>query len=205
MESKNINLAIFASGNGTNAGVIMEHFKNGSPIRVALVLSNNPSAGVLARAARFGVPTKVFDKKQFRDSDDVVRWLREYHITHIVLAGFLWLVPENILRAYAPHIVNIHPALLPKFGGKGMYGDHVHHAVLSSNEKETGITIHEVNDKFDEGKILFQASCSIEPGDTAAAIANKVHALEHAHFPRVIRQWVMGEKVTGDTSLNSKL
>jgi phosphoribosylglycinamide formyltransferase-1 len=199
MTPNEFKLAIFASGNGTNAEAIMNYFGNASPIKVALVLTNNPSAGVLARAARLGVPTRVFDRKQFRDSDEVVQWLKEFHITHIVLAGFLWLVPENILRAYAPHIVNIHPALLPKFGGKGMYGDNVHNAVVASNEKETGITIHEVNDRFDEGKILFQASCPIMPGDTASSIATKVHQLEHAHFPRVIKQWVLGEP-----TLNSK-
>ncbi len=192
MTHQTVNLAIFASGNGTNAEAIMEYFKNASPIKVALVLTNNPSAGVLARATKFGVPTRVFDRKQFRESDEVVQWLGEFQITHIVLAGFLWLVPESILKAYAPRIINIHPSLLPKFGGKGMYGDHVHNAVLSSKEKETGITIHEVNDKFDEGKIVFQAVCPVEPGDTAEMIASKVHKLEHRHFPKIIRQWVVG-------------
>ncbi len=195
IKTRQSRLAIFASGNGTNAEAIMEYFKNDARVKVVLVLSNNPSAGVLTRAARFGVPTKIFDRKQFRDSDEVVKWLRESDVTHLVLAGFLWLIPENILRAYAPHIVNIHPALLPKFGGKGMYGDNVHNAVVASNEKETGITIHEVNDKFDEGKILFQASCPVLSSDSAASIASKVHQLEHKHFPRVIKQWVLEERV----------
>jgi phosphoribosylglycinamide formyltransferase-1 len=199
MTPQKATLAIFASGNGTNAEAIMEYFKDDTQIKVALVLTNNQSAGVLARAVRFGVPAKIFDRKQFRETNEVVDWLKEFHITHIVLAGFLWLVPENILRAYAPHIVNIHPALLPKFGGKGMYGDNVHSAVVASSEKETGITIHEVNDKFDEGKILFQASCPVAPGDTAASVANKVHHLEHAHFPRVIKQWALGNSVMGGT------
>jgi phosphoribosylglycinamide formyltransferase-1 len=196
MNPEKINLAIFASGNGTNAEAIMEHFKNDPRVSVSLVLTNNPSAGVLERARRFGVTTKVFDKKQFHESGNVVQWLRDFQITHVVLAGFLWLVPENILKAYSPRIINIHPALLPKFGGKGMYGDKVHNAVLSSNEKETGITIHEVNDRFDEGKILFQAACPVESGDKAVDIANKVHRLEHAHFPRVIRQWVLREPIS---------
>jgi phosphoribosylglycinamide formyltransferase-1 len=195
MYPEKINLAIFASGSGTNAEAIMTHFTNNASIKVALVLTNNPVAGVLGRANRFGVPAKIFDKEQFRDSNEVLAWLRNFEITHVVLAGFLWLVPENILREFAPRIINIHPALLPKFGGKGMYGGKVHDAVLTSGEKQTGITIHEVNDKFDEGKILFQAMCSIDAGDTADAIANKVHALEHAHFPRVIEQWVTGEPI----------
>ncbi len=192
MQPKEIKLAIFASGNGTNAEAIMEYFRNNTSICVAVVLTNNPKAGVLNRAARFKVPTRIFDRKQFSESNDVLLWLKEFQVTHIVLAGFLWLVPANILKAYSPRIVNIHPALLPKFGGKGMYGDNVHNAVLSAGEQETGITIHEVNEKFDEGKILFQATCPVAPGDTAAMIADKVHKLEHAHFPRVIDEWISG-------------
>ncbi len=191
MNIKKVNLAIFASGNGTNAEAIMDHFKDDLTISVALVLSNNPNAGVLARAHRFGVPTIVFNREQFH-GDVIVDKLKNIHVTHVVLAGFLWLVPENIIRAFSHRIINIHPSLLPKFGGKGMYGEYVHQAVVAAREMQTGITIHEVDTRFDEGKIIFQASCPVAPTDSAATIAAKVHALEYAHFPRVIAQWASG-------------
>ena len=191
MNIKKVNLAIFASGNGTNAEAIMDHFKDDSTISVALVLSNNPTAGVLARAHRFGVPTIVFNREQFR-SGVIVEKLKNMHVRHVVLAGFLWLVPENIIQAFPHRIINIHPALLPKFGGKGMYGEHVHQAVVAAREPQTGITIHEVDNRFDEGKIIFQASCPVDPTDSAATIAGKVHSLEYAHFPRIIAQWASG-------------
>jgi phosphoribosylglycinamide formyltransferase-1 len=190
--AEKIRLAIFASGNGTNAEAIMEYFSKDEAIAVAVVLTNNPSAGVLERARRFGIHAEVFNRKQFYETDEVLATLARFRITHIVLAGFLWLVEKRILAAYPNRILNIHPALLPKFGGKGMYGEKVHQAVITASEQETGITIHEVNDKFDEGKILFQATCPVEPHDTAVTIAAKVHSLEHAHFPKVIRQWALG-------------
>jgi phosphoribosylglycinamide formyltransferase 1 len=183
-------IAIFASGSGTNAEQIMLHFQKHASIEVVLVLSNKPDAFVLERAKKFGVPSKVFNRTQFRETGDVLEWLKENRITHIVLAGFMWLMPENIIRAYPDKIVNIHPALLPKFGGKGMYGHHVHEAVKAAGEKETGITIHLVNEKYDEGLILFQASSSLDTQDTPDSIAAKVHALEYAYYPKQIEKWI---------------
>lgn len=187
-------LVIFASGSGTNAEEIFKFFNNHQQISVAGLLSNNPEAYALARAANHGVPTMVFDRKQFRETDEVVRWLKAKEVTHIVLAGFLWLIPENLIRTYPGKIINIHPALLPKFGGKGMYGMKVHEAVKAAGEIETGITIHEVNEQYDEGRILFKAICPVMPEDTPEAIANKVHQLEYAWYPNVIENWVLGSK-----------
>ena len=189
-------LAIFASGTGTNAEAILRYFEDDPNVIIALILSNNPNAGVLDRAVRFGVTAKVFNREQFRNSD-VLGWLQEKAITHIVLAGFLWLIPGSILSAYPQRILNIHPALLPKFGGRGMYGSKVHEAVKAASETETGISIHEVNEHFDEGKILFQARCKVEPYDTPEEIAQRVHELEYKHFPRVIKEWVTKNKMNG--------
>lgn len=183
-------LAVFLSGNGSNAEQIFSHFKNHPTITVALVLSNNPEALGLQRAGKFSIQTKAFNKSQFHESDTVLDWLRDEQITHVVLAGFLWMIPQNLIQAYPKHIINIHPALLPKFGGKGMYGSKVHAAVKAAGEKETGITIHEVNDKYDEGKKIFQAKCEVRPEDTPELIAKKVLALEHAHYPVEIERWI---------------
>ena len=190
-KERKFRIAIFASGNGTNAKAIMEHFQEHPQIEVALVLSNVANAYVLTRAGHHHVPSRVFDKAQFRDNGEVLRWLQESGITHIVLAGFLWLVPTGILQSYPNAIINIHPALLPKFGGKGMHGSNVHEKVKSMGEKETGITIHLVNENFDEGKILFQATCPVETDDSPESIAKKVHALEHAHYPKIIGEWIL--------------
>ena len=168
----------------------MKHFREHPSMEVSLLMSNNPKAGALDRARTFQVPTKVFDRVQFSESDQVLHWLKEAGITHLVLAGFLWLVPENLLHAYAGRIINIHPALLPKYGGKGMYGRKVHERVIAAGERKTGITIHAVNENFDEGEILFQATCPVEPTDTPESIAEKVHQLEYAHYPGVIEEWV---------------
>ncbi|MFZ6001626.1 MAG: phosphoribosylglycinamide formyltransferase [Bacteroidota bacterium] len=186
-------LAIFASGSGTNAEEIMKRFQKHTSIKVVLLLSNNPEAYALERAKKFGVATHVFNRAQFRDSDTVLNWLRDAETTHVILAGFLWLVPASLIKAFPHHILNIHPALLPKFGGKGMYGSFVHEAVKAQGEKETGITIHEVNEKYDEGKVVFQASCPVVPDDTPETIAQKVHQLEYAHFPAVIEKWVLNK------------
>lgn len=183
-------LAIFLSGNGSNAEAIFSHFKNHPTITVALVLSNNPEAFGLQRAKNFGLKTHVFDRNQFHESEVVLNWLKEEQVTHIALAGFLWMIPQNLIHAYPKHIINIHPALLPKFGGKGMYGSKVHAAVKAADEKETGITLHEVNEIYDEGKIIFQASCEVLPEDTPESIAKKVQALEHAHYPVEIEKWI---------------
>ena len=191
MGTTKFRIAIFASGSGTNAEAIMEYFQNDPQIEVVLLLSNKPEAGALTRARNFKVLTKIFNKAQVRERDEVLNWLKEATVTHVVLAGFLWLVPEKILTTFPDRIINIHPALLPKFGGKGMYGSKVHEAVIASREKETGITIHEVNEHFDEGKVLFQASCRVEVTDTAGMIAHKIHVLEHAHYPKVIEEWIL--------------
>lgn len=190
ISEKKVRLALLASGSGTNAETIIRYFSHHSDIEVVLLLSNNPQAAALEKAQRLGIPAVVFNGQQFRESDFVLNHLREHGATHLVLAGFLWLVPANLLHVFTNRIINIHPALLPKFGGKGMYGCKVHEAVKAAGEKETGITIHEVNEHFDEGRILFQATCPIEATDTVEIIAKKVQALEHTHYPQVIERWV---------------
>jgi len=184
------NIAIFASGSGTNARNIAEYFSHHEDIRVSLILANKPDAYVLERAKLLGIPSVVFNRMDFYESDRVLEILYEHHIDYIILAGFLWFIPENILRAYPRRIINIHPALLPKHGGKGMYGDKVHQSVIQAGDKRTGISIHFVNDHYDEGEIIFQDSFEIQPDDTAESIAQKVHALEYKHFPRVIEEVV---------------
>lgn len=179
-------IAIFASGSGSNTQKILEHFKNHELAEVSIILSNNPDAYVLQRADNFETPSHVFDRNEFYKTDSVVRLLKGLEIDLIVLAGFLWLVPQNLLDAFPNRIINIHPALLPNYGGKGMYGDHVHHAVLNAKENESGITIHYTNDKFDDGKIIYQAKFKIEPDDTIESIKFKGQQLEHQHFPRII-------------------
>ncbi len=183
-------IAIFASGSGSNAQKIMEYFKKHEKAEVALLLCNNPDAFVLQRADNFEVPTHVFDKEEFTKTDHIVKLLDMQHIDLIVLAGFLWLVPSNLLNAYPNKIINIHPALLPSYGGKGMYGDRVHQAVLDAKEEEAGISIHIINENFDEGKIIYQARYKIEPEDTLAMIRFKGQQLEHLHYPRVIEQFL---------------
>jgi phosphoribosylglycinamide formyltransferase-1 len=190
-DKKKFRIAILASGNGTNAAAIMQHFRHHPTIEVVLLLSNNAQAYALERAKKFLVTTKLFNKEQFRGTD-VRHWLMEAEVTHIVLAGFLWLVPKELVEAFPNRIINIHPALLPNFGGKGMYGEKVHAAVKAAGETKTGITIHLVNDQFDEGKILFQATCDVCLADTPGSIAEKVHRLEHAHFSTVIERWILG-------------
>lgn len=187
------NIAIFASGSGTNAEAIMTHFADSAAGRVALLLSNRADAFVLTRAERFGVPATVFSREEFLDpAGRVALLLQEYRIDFIVLAGFLWLVPEFLTTAYAGRIVNIHPALLPKFGGKGMYGDRVHRAVIEAGERQSGITIHRVNERYDSGDTLFQATVAVEADDTPESLAAKIHELEHRHFPAVIERTIRG-------------
>ena len=187
-------IAVFASGNGSNAEEIFRRFKDHANIQVILLLSNNPAAYVLERAKNHGVPSKVFTRQEFNEGT-ILAWLKESDVTHIVLAGFLWLMPPALLEAYPDRVVNIHPALLPKYGGKGMYGMKVHEAVKASGESETGITIHLVNTKYDEGKILFQATCAVLPDDAPVAIGEKVNGLEYQHFSRVIEGWISGTRL----------
>ncbi|MHC8950340.1 phosphoribosylglycinamide formyltransferase [Sphingobacterium hungaricum] len=179
-------IAIFASGSGSNAQKIMEHFKYSDDAEVSLVLSNNPESYVLQRADNFEIPTHVFDRYEFYQTDEIVQLLKRSEIDLVVLAGFLLLVPENLLQAFPNKIINIHPSLLPKYGGKGMYGDRVHQAVIAANEEEHGITIHFVNEKFDEGEVIHQSRFRIEKGDTLEIIKFKGQQLEHLHFPKVI-------------------
>jgi phosphoribosylglycinamide formyltransferase-1 len=179
-------IAIFASGSGSNAQKIMEHFKRSTDAEVVLILTNNPQAYVLQRADNFEIPTHIFTRAEFYDTDDVIKLLKNLQVDLIVLAGFLWLVPPSLLKAFPNKIINIHPALLPKYGGKGMYGDHIHKAVLAAGEEESGITIHFTNEHFDEGEILHQSKFKIEPGDTLEVVKFKIQQLEHHHFPRVI-------------------
>ena len=180
------NIAIFASGSGTNAQKIMEHFASNSEVKVRLVLVNNPEAGVIQRAAKFDVPVRVFNRAEFSKSDVIVAVLKENNIDLVVLAGFLWLVPQNMVSAFPNAIINIHPALLPNYGGKGMYGDNVHKAVVASGDTESGITIHYVNEHYDDGAIIAQFKCGVSPTDTPDSLASNIHKLEHQHFPTVI-------------------
>ena len=189
--NRKFRLAIFASGSGTNAEAIMKYFQDHSQIEVGILLSNNPNAFALERAKKFNVPTRVFDKQQFRESNEVLQWLKEFEITHIVLAGFLWLLPENLIQSFSHKIINIHPSLLPKFGGKGMYGMKVHEAVKAAGESESGITIHLVNAQYDDGKILLQASCKISSEDSPKEIAAKVYELEYSNYPKTIERWAL--------------
>ena len=163
--------------------------------RVVLILSNKKDAGVHQRAASLSIPSVSFSREDFCENGRVLQILRDYEIDFIVLAGFLWLVPSDLILAYPKRIVNIHPALLPKYGGKGMYGLNVHRAVIENGEKESGITIHYVNDHYDEGNIIFQARCPIDAGDTPESLAEKVHLLEYEYFPKVIENLVMGTSV----------
>ncbi|MDB5258154.1 MAG: purN [Chitinophagaceae bacterium] len=184
------NIAILASGSGSNAENIIRYFKEHATIRVAEVLTNKSDAYVLERAAKLHVPARVFNKEEFTSPSFSERLIRE-GITHVVLAGFLWLVPQHLIAAFPDRIVNIHPALLPKFGGKGMYGGKVHESVVAAGEKETGITIHLVNEEYDKGIHLLQASCTVVADDTADTVAAKVHDLEYEHFPRTIENWII--------------
>ena len=184
-------IAIFASGTGSNAGKIIEHFRNSAEAQVALVVFNKKDAGVLDIALKNGIPTHILERRTFYESESLLDTLREAEIDLVVLAGFLWLIPAYLVRAYEKKIINIHPALLPKYGGKGMYGKHVHEAVKAHGETESGITIHFVNEHYDEGDIIFQERCSVTPQDNPADIARKVQQLEHRHFPEVVRQLVL--------------
>lgn len=185
------NIAIFASGTGSNARKIIEYFKNSPYVKVALVVSNKKDAGVLDIAREHDIQTQVIDRKMFYEREDLLGILKKHDIGFIVLAGFLWLIPSYLVKSFEKKMVNIHPALLPKFGGKGMYGMRVHEAVKETGETESGITIHWVNEHYDEGNIVFQASCTVSPDDAPADIARKVQRLEHEHFPAVVEKLIL--------------
>ncbi len=183
------NIAILASGTGTNAENIIRYFQDADcGLKVALVISNRPDAGVLDCASRRGVPACVLSRADFQNEKTTMEIMKRYSIDIVVLAGFLLLIPSYLIAAYNGKMVNIHPSLLPKFGGKGMYGRYVHEAVVAAGELESGITIHMVSERYDEGRILFQASTAIEPSDTPEIVARKVQRLEHDHYPQVIRE-----------------
>ncbi len=184
-------IAIFASGSGTNAQKIIEYFAESKDIVVDSLWSNNENAYALIRAERLGVETFTFDKEELYYSNEILDRLNDRRIDMIVLAGFLWLLPQSLTELFI--VVNIHPALLPKFGGKGMYGLHVHKAVLAGKEKESGITIHYVNERYDSGDIIFQAKCPVYETDTPEELANRVHELEYQHYPRVIEEILLKE------------
>lgn len=183
-------IAIFASGNGTNAEAIFTYFKVHPTITIAALFCNNPEAYVLKRARRHNIAAVVFNRRDFYETTKVLDSLKELEISHLVLAGFLWLLPPALVEAFPARIINIHPALLPKFGGKGMYGMRVHEAVKASGDPVTGITIHVVTTNYDEGPAIFSATCDVGPEDSPGEIADKVHQLEHRHYPRIIEKWI---------------
>jgi phosphoribosylglycinamide formyltransferase 1 len=181
-------LAIFSSGTGSNAARIIDRFRHHPTIKVSLIVCNRPGAGVLGIAEREGIPVLLIDKEVFFRGGAYVKELRDSQIDFLVLAGFLWKIPAALVQAYRGRIINIHPALLPKYGGKGMYGRYVHEAVIGAKDKESGITIHYVDELYDHGQAIYQAQVAVEPGDTPETLAAKVQQLEHEHFPRVIEE-----------------
>ncbi|MFZ9660809.1 MAG: phosphoribosylglycinamide formyltransferase [Chitinophagaceae bacterium] len=179
-------VAIFASGTGTNARKIIDHFKNSKFVSIDLIVSNKKNAGVLSIAAQENIPTIILDKQRFQGGDHYVPSLRSRNIDLIVLAGFLWKIPDGLVEAFPRKIINIHPALLPNYGGKGMYGHFVHEAVVAAGEKESGITIHYVDEHYDNGDTIFQAKVDVDPTDTPDSLAQKIQILEHKFFPVTI-------------------
>ncbi|WP_373058107.1 phosphoribosylglycinamide formyltransferase [Zunongwangia sp. H14] len=179
---------IFASGSGTNTENIIKYFQDSPSTRVVAVFSNRKTAGVLRKAHDLNVKALHFDRDSFYYSNEVLYVLKDINPDLIVLAGFLWVVPQNIIRKFSNKIINIHPALLPRYGGKGMYGEKVHEAIIENKEKESGITIHYVNENYDEGKIIFQTTVAIDPADTPESLAEKIHTLEYSHFPKIIEE-----------------
>lgn len=187
-------IAIFASGSGSNAENIIQYFISKPEISVDSVFCNVPDAYVLKRAEKYKIPTFLFNREDLKNQEKVLQILQQRQIDFIVLAGFLWLMPSFIVSAFPGRIINIHPALLPRHGGKGMYGMKVHEAVITAGEKESGITIHYINNRYDEGNPIFQARCQVDTGETPESLAQKVHALEYEHFPRVIEETIQNLK-----------
>ena len=185
-----IRLSIFASGAGSNAQKMIDYFLNSTIATIALIVCNKPGAGVLSIAKKESIPSLLIEKENFFRGDAYLPQLKEAGIDFIVLAGFLWKIPTTLIEAYPKRIVNIHPALLPKFGGRGMYGQYVHEAVLQAGEMESGITIHYVDEHYDNGDVIFQTACPVLDGDTPETIAQRIHLLEHLHYPRVVEEAV---------------
>ncbi|MCU4162692.1 phosphoribosylglycinamide formyltransferase [Carboxylicivirga caseinilyticus] len=179
-------IVLFASGSGSNVENIAKYFEEKGTVEIKGVFCNNPNAYVIERCDNLGIPCRVFSRNEFRDNLEILNELRELKPDLIVLAGFLWLIPSAYIQQFSDKIINIHPALLPKYGGKGMYGHHVHQSVVDNKEKESGITIHYVNEHYDEGQVIKQVSCKVEPSDSADDVAAKVHELEYIYFPQTI-------------------
>jgi formyltetrahydrofolate-dependent phosphoribosylglycinamide formyltransferase len=190
--SREIRLAIFASGAGSNAAKIIDHFRNHPTVKIALIASNNPKSGVFEIAEKNTISTIFIDKKVFFSENSYINELKLAKIDFIILAGFLWKIPSVLIKEYPGKIVNIHPALLPKYGGKGMYGQYVHEAVIANKEKESGITIHYADELYDHGKVIFQATCPVLENDTPETLAQRIHSLEHEHYPNIIEQVLKG-------------
>lgn len=191
MKNTKHRIAIFASGAGSNTKKIIEYFSGSNEIEVALIVCNNPFAGVFTIAAAYNIPSLLIEKEKFFRGDHYINELKKQGITFIVLAGFLWKIPTALIQSYQNKIINIHPALLPKYGGKGMYGKYVHEAVIKAEEKESGITIHFVDELYDHGKEIFQVSCPILPGDTPDTLAQRIHELEHTYYPKIIEDVIL--------------
>lgn len=182
------NIVIFASGNGSNAQRIINFFKKDADIQIVSIFCNNPKAFVIDRAKLENIPYRIFSKTEFNDSNIILNEVQSHHPDLIVLAGFLWLIPKSFIQHFPNKIINLHPALLPKYGGKGMYGHHVHQAVLQNKETESGITIHYVNEEYDKGDVLLQAKCRIEKNDTIETLSARIHDLEYEHLPKIIEK-----------------
>ncbi|MEP6844516.1 MAG: phosphoribosylglycinamide formyltransferase [Panacibacter sp.] len=197
MINNKVRLAVFASGAGSNAKKIIEHFEGHKEIKVALIVCNKPQAGVLKIAADNNIPYLLIEREKFFMGDAYLPELKQQNIHFIVLAGFLWKMPSEIIKNFPDKIVNIHPALLPKYGGKGMYGAFVHEAVIAAKEKESGITIHFVDELYDHGHHILQVTCPVYENDTASALAQRIHELEYAHFPTIIEEVIL-KKFVGD-------
>lgn len=191
------NIAILASGSGTNAENIINFFSKNNDINVNLIVSNNPDAFVIQRAIRHNIAWVVVNRNQFVEHNYMIALLKDRGIDAIVLAGFLWLIPDDLINAYDGKIINIHPALLPNYGGKGMYGMNVHKAVINNKERQSGITIHKVNNEYDKGEIIFQAVCEINDEDTPESLADKIHELEYKYFPQIIENWLIDDTGKG--------
>ncbi len=188
MRERKKNIVLFASGNGTNAENIIRYFQEKKTANILEVLTNNPRAGVIERTQKLDVPVRVFSGKDLSSPDELIRHLREIKTDLIVLAGFLWKIPTVLIRQFPQKIINLHPALLPEFGGKGMYGLHVHKAVLAAGKEKSGITIHYVDEIYDNGRIIFQAETEVSKTDTPESLAKKIHALEYRYFPEIIEK-----------------
>ncbi len=189
-------LAIFVSGSGTNMQRIATYFKHHAQVNVNLVVCNNPEAGAIAKAKALDIPLLMIDRNSLKNTQKLIEELRIHEIDWLILAGFLWLIPQTLIKAFPSKIVNIHPALLPAYGGKGMYGENVHQAVIKNKEKFSGITIHFVNEQYDAGAIIFQQQLEIQPNDTPSSLAGRIHQLEHKHYPEVIENLIQKKIIT---------